>query len=143
MTTPITCSEPYDRIEKEGLPSEKCVSYKSGKGDCPTCPTKCDDGSELVMYKIMKPNTTRVLPDAESAMLDIYTNGYIAAGLDVYSDLMTYKVNCSNVITILGWCLPTQGWSTIVWLTWYSCQWLGYHSRRHSILDFGQYLVCC
>lgn len=83
-------SEPFDFIEKNGLPSEKCVGYKSGSGECPTCPSKCDDGSDMTLYKIMKPNTTRTFADAESAMLDIYTHGYIASALDVYNDVLYY-----------------------------------------------------
>lgn len=36
-------------IHNNGLPSDDCVSYKSGDGITRTCPTYCDDGSDITL----------------------------------------------------------------------------------------------
>jgi len=81
----------YDFIAEKGLPLDSCVAYHSSSGNCPTCPTKCDNGSDLKLYKLIKPGTTKVLANAESAMQDIVTYGYVSTGMDVYQDFLSYS----------------------------------------------------
>jgi len=81
----------YDFIAKSGLPLDSCVSYNSTHGDCPNCPTKCDTGSALHLYKLVKPGTTKVLANVESAMQDIVNYGYISSGMDIYQDFLHYQ----------------------------------------------------
>jgi len=81
----------YDFIAKNGLPLDSCFRYNSSYGVCPDCPTKCNDGSAIRLYKLVKPGTTQVLANVESAMQDIVNYGYVSTGIDVYNDFMMYQ----------------------------------------------------
>ena len=71
-----------------GIPTDKCVSYKSGDGRTKQYPTKCDDGSAIQAYKIKI--SKRV--DGVSAMKEeIMRNGPVEVGFTVYQDFMSYK----------------------------------------------------
>ena len=71
-----------------GIPTDKCVSYKSGDGRTKQCPAKCDDGSAIQTYKIKI--SKRV--DGVSAMKErIMCNGPVEVGFTVYQDFMSYK----------------------------------------------------
>jgi cathepsin B len=75
-------------LESTGIPSDYCVSYKSGAGgDSGTCPSTCDDGSYINLYRA---TNVRSFTDPASIQIELFTNGPIEVGFWVYEDFMAY-----------------------------------------------------
>lgn len=75
-------------LTKMGTTTLKCVSYKSGSGITGSCPTKCDDGSditEIVRSKSYK-NVCSSVESAKAALV----NGPLTTGFTVYMDFEMY-----------------------------------------------------
>ena len=80
--------EAWNFLVYTSIPTDKCVSYKSGDGGTKQYPAKCDDGSAIQTYKIKI--SKRV--DGISAMKEeIMRNGPVEVGFTVYQDFMSYK----------------------------------------------------
>jgi len=100
----------WNFLASHGVPSEACVSYTSGSGDSGTCPSKCDDGSDIKLYKATNVRTYKTVADQQ---LDILTNGPVETGFSVYQDFMTYKSGVykhttggllgGHAIKVVGW----------------------------------------
>ena len=77
-------------LQKTGVPTDKCVSYKSGKaGVTGKCPTKCDDNSAIgTLFKSTKHED--VCTNEESIKVAI-TQGALQTAFTVYSDFMYYS----------------------------------------------------
>ncbi|CAL6053484.1 Cathepsin_B [Hexamita inflata] len=76
-------------LKKTGVPTDKCVSYKSGsKGVTGKCPTTCDDQSAIVLVKSTK--FEDVCTSEESIKVGI-TQGALQTAFTVYSDFMYYN----------------------------------------------------
>jgi cathepsin B len=74
-------------LHEKGIPTNQCVSYKSGGGDSGVCPSTCDDGSPLTFY-----NSTahKILTSISDIQLELMTNGPMHVGFTVYEDFMSY-----------------------------------------------------
>ncbi|CAL6010375.1 Cathepsin_B [Hexamita inflata] len=72
-------------MKKKGVPTNKCVSYKSGKdGKTRACPTKCDDGSAIpAQFKIDKYEN---VCQGEEFIMAALTKGTVQTAFNVYSD---------------------------------------------------------
>eukprot|EP00703_Trepomonas_sp_PC1_P003540 JAP93066.1 Cathepsin B [Trepomonas sp. PC1] len=78
----------WDFIMKTGVPSFDCVCYKNKATSVePACPTKCDDNSDLELYKIK--SWAKVVGEEEFIAALQY--GPIYAGFDVYADFNDYE----------------------------------------------------
>ncbi|CAL5992858.1 Cathepsin_B [Hexamita inflata] len=76
-------------LKKTGVPTDKCVSYKSGsKGVTGKCPTTCDDKSPIVLVKSTK--FEDVCTNEESIKVGL-TQGALQTAFTVYSDFMYYN----------------------------------------------------
>jgi len=74
---------------KTGVPTDKCVEYKSGKnGQTGKCSIACDDNSEIKLYKAAK---FEDVCSGEESMKAAVTMGTIQTGFTVYSDFMYYS----------------------------------------------------
>ena len=78
----------WNFLKSNGIPTEKCVSYKSGRGSVAACPDKCDDGSAMKLYKVQNVSTAS---NSQEIMNAIYTGGPIEVGFMVFEDFMNYK----------------------------------------------------
>lgn len=96
---------------KTGVPTAKCVSYKSGKnGQTGKCPTACDDGSEI---KLVKATKFEDVCSGEESIMAAVTHGPLQTGFTVYSDFMYYEsgiyhhtsgyVEGGHAVTIVGY----------------------------------------
>lgn len=76
-------------MKNNGVPTDKCVSYKSGKdGRKRVCPIKCDDGSAIpAHFKVL--NYENVCQGEESIMAAV-TKGTVQTGITIYADFMYY-----------------------------------------------------
>jgi C1A family cysteine protease len=74
-------------IVKNGITSEKCLPYTSGSGRVPACPTKCNNGSEIIRYKggVAQNIASKDIMDT------LVQYGPLSCGFIVYSDFMNYK----------------------------------------------------
>ncbi|CAL6000907.1 Cathepsin_B [Hexamita inflata] len=83
-----TMQNPQNFLKTTGVPTKKCVSYKSGsQGDTVKCPTACDDGSKLNM---IKSQSFEDVCSGEESIRNALTKGTIQTQFDVYEDLMYY-----------------------------------------------------
>jgi cathepsin B len=99
-------------LQKTGVPTDKCVSYKSGKnGQTGKCPTTCDDNSK--METLVKSASFADVCDGEESMKNAVTKGSIQTAFTVYSDFMYYSggiyqhtsgyVEGGHAVTIVGY----------------------------------------
>ena len=63
-------------LKKTGVPTEKCVSYKSGENEqTGKCPTTCDDGSKI--EKFVKSTSFEDVCNGEESIKNAITKGSI------------------------------------------------------------------
>ena len=97
-------------MQSNGLPSDECVPYTAGTERKGKCPSKCVDGSNLVLHKVKAVRTYRTTDDAK---IDILTNGPVQTGFAVYEDFMLYESGIykhtdgmllgAHTVKVLGW----------------------------------------
>ena len=75
-------------LASHGIPTDNCVSYKSGGGNSGTCPRSCDDGSTPVFYKT---TNVRSFSNPSAIQLEVMANGPIEVAFTVYQDFYAYK----------------------------------------------------
>jgi cathepsin B len=100
----------WNFLEIDGIPSDECVSYKSGDGNSGECPDNCDDGSEIKLYRAVNTNS---FTDPSSIQLEVMTNGPIEVAFTVYEDFMSYaggvykhtygSVLGGHAVKLVGW----------------------------------------
>ncbi|CAL6034601.1 Cathepsin_B [Hexamita inflata] len=79
---------PQNFLKKTGVPTDKCVTYKSGKnGVTGKCPTTCDDKSPLVL---VKSSAFADVCTSEESLKVALTQGAVQTAFTVYSDFMYY-----------------------------------------------------
>jgi cathepsin B len=99
-------------LQKTGVPTDKCVSYKSGKnGQTGKCPTTCDDNSAI--GALIKSASFANVCAGEESMKTAVTKGSIQTAFTVYSDFMYYTggiyqhtsgyVEGGHAVTIVGY----------------------------------------
>ncbi len=84
----------WDFLTKQGIVTDACLPYTSGKGVSGVCPygagiNYCSDKKvQFVKYRAKSNGQHRTISDAKEA---ISTSGPIEAAFNVYSDFMSYK----------------------------------------------------
>ncbi|CAL6000814.1 Cathepsin_B [Hexamita inflata] len=79
---------PQHFLKKTGVPTDKCVSYKSGKTNITgKCPTTCDDQTPLVLFK--SAGFADVCSSEESIKVAL-TQGSLQTSFTVYTDFAYY-----------------------------------------------------
>ena len=96
-------------LVEKGTVTEACVPYVSGNGKVPACPSRCQNGSALVRYRIRAGQVhTR-----DTVQSELYNNGPVYFRFSVYTDLMnygsgiyTYKYGTlvsGHAVLLVGW----------------------------------------
>ncbi|CAL5973063.1 Cathepsin_B [Hexamita inflata] len=79
---------PQSFLKRTGVPTQKCVSYKSGlTGKVMKCPSGCDNGANMQLVKSV---SFEDVCSGEESIMNALTQGTIQSQLDVYSDFMYY-----------------------------------------------------
>lgn len=96
-------------VRDHGIATEECLAYASSSGSVPSCPSKCNNGSEINRTKISSYKQLTVNEAQEAIM----TKGPISAGFTVYLDFEFYSsgvyqhkipiVMGGHAILIIGW----------------------------------------
>ncbi|CAL6000961.1 Cathepsin_B [Hexamita inflata] len=75
-------------LKVNGVPTKKCVSYKSGStGEQFKCQTSCDDGSTM---KVVNSVAFQDVCSGEESIMNAINNGTIQAQMDIHSDFFYY-----------------------------------------------------
>ncbi|CAL6020223.1 Cathepsin_B [Hexamita inflata] len=83
-------STPQKFLKKTGVPTDACVSYKSGPTNITgKCPNSCDDGSVMKLFKSV--TFDDVCTTEESIKIAI-TQGSVQTGFTVYNDFRYYMM---------------------------------------------------
>jgi cathepsin B len=102
----------WSYLQNTGVVEESCISYVSGNGQVPSCPKTCDDGSAKKKYKCSSSSVTKSSGPA-AIKSDIFANGPVETGFDVYEDFFSYKSGIyhytsgskagGHAVKIIGW----------------------------------------
>ncbi|KAL0244511.1 hypothetical protein GEMRC1_008595 [Eukaryota sp. GEM-RC1] len=95
-----------------GVVEDSCMKYVSGRaGQVPPCPSQCEDGSALKMYKAA--NAYDVSSSEAAIMSEIQQYGSVEVGFSVYSDFMSYRsgiyhhqtgyLQGGHAVKMIGW----------------------------------------
>lgn len=85
-------SNEWQFLASTGTTTDACQPYVSGGGDVPECPTTCQDGSPIKLYKADQKTIQLFDPsNLAAAQQDIMTYGSIQMGFMVYQDFFTYS----------------------------------------------------
>ncbi|KAL0245963.1 hypothetical protein GEMRC1_007179 [Eukaryota sp. GEM-RC1] len=95
-----------------GVVEDSCMKYVSGRaGQVPPCPSQCEDGSALKMYKAA--NAYDVSSSEQAIMSEIQQYGSVEVGFSVYSDFMSYRsgiyhhqtgyLQGGHAVKMIGW----------------------------------------
>lgn len=76
-------------LQASGTTTDECVSYKSGGGVTQSCPTKCDDGSNIPA--LVKSKDHADVCTSEESMKNAIAEGPITAAFQVYMDFELYE----------------------------------------------------
>jgi len=104
-------------LESTGVVTDSCWPYQSGAGFVPTCSsfTTCADGSTLRKYYAKK-NSTKSFRNATAIQNEMLVNGPVEAGMDVYSDFMSYSsgiyTNTTGATYLGGHAVKIVGWGS-------------------------------
>ena len=100
-------------LEKPGLVTEECFPYTSGAGEAPDCPKqKCTGTGKWKEYKCQHSSTV-INDEVDAIKSDIYENGPVETGFEVFDDFMQYKSGVyryttgnllgGHAVKIIGW----------------------------------------
>ena len=105
-------------LEKEGIVTDKCFSYKSGDGKLiPSCSSVCENSSEkFFTYKAIT-GSSKQFTCSLQMQKEILTNGPVQTGFIVYEDFMHYKSGIyqytggrklgGHAVRVIGWGLES------------------------------------
>ena len=97
-------------LVKNGTVTEECMPYSSSDGinyEILECPSKCEDGSDIIKYYSKSAYTTKFdynqenYYDIVTLMIDLLINyGPLQSEIDVYDDFsnLIYEYDCENLI---------------------------------------------
>jgi len=98
-------------LTNTGIVTDTCLPYTSGKGKTVACPKKCSDSEAFTKYKCSGAATKSTT--VAQIKSDIYNNGPVETGFNVYADFMNYKsgvyhhvsgaLEGGHAVKILGW----------------------------------------
>lgn len=102
----------WSYIANTGVATDDCTPYVSGTGTVPSCPKTCADGSAIKKYKCAK-STTVNAKGVAAVQSEVYANGPVETGFDVYEDFFSYKSGVyiytagakagGHAVKIIGW----------------------------------------
>jgi len=101
-------------LSDSGIVTDKCFPYGAQAGTPPQCVSKCEDGEAWKKYKA---KNAAQITGVDNIKKEIYTNGPVEAGFNVYKSFMSYKsgvyqhhwwaiwdsLEGGHAIKILGW----------------------------------------
>ncbi|KAK2945248.1 putative Cathepsin B [Blattamonas nauphoetae] len=100
---------PHAHMLETGATTEECMSYKSFAGRVPTCPSKCDNGSEIIRHKYKSIAQYTV----DNVMEGLMNDGPMFFAFTVYEDFGFYrsgiykhkygKAEDGHAVTLIGW----------------------------------------
>ncbi|CAL6020736.1 Cathepsin_B [Hexamita inflata] len=74
-------------LKETGVPTDKCVSFRSGTGKNIKCPTVCDDGLKL---NLIKSSSYQDVCSGEQSIMIALTKGTVQTTIDLYTDFFFY-----------------------------------------------------
>ena len=93
---------------KLGLPELSCINYNAT--DVQECPTRCDNGGALEMYKV---RSVKAYRGPSAIQMALMTGGPVETGFDVYADFYSYSSGIyahtyggfmgGHAVKIVGW----------------------------------------
>lgn len=102
----------WSYLSNTGVVTDECTPYVSGDGSVPSCPKTCADGSARNKYKCAKSSTVNA-KGVSAIQSEIYANGPVETGFDVYEDFFSYKSGIyhytagskagGHAVKIIGW----------------------------------------
>jgi cathepsin B len=102
----------WSYLSSTGVATDDCTPYTSGTGQVQSCPKSCADGSSIKKYKCAKSSTVNAKGVAK-IQSEIYANGPVETGFDVYEDFFSYKSGIyhytagskagGHAVKIIGW----------------------------------------
>ena len=102
----------WSYIANTGVATDDCTPYVSGAGTVPSCSKTCADGSAIKKYKCAK-STTVNAKGVAAVQSEVYANGPVETGFDVYEDFFSYKSGVytytagakagGHAVKIIGW----------------------------------------
>jgi len=97
-------------MQNTGIVTDSCFAYSSGDGSAPKCATSCEDGS---IYKKYKAASVVKATNQKEIQSEIYANGPVETGFNVYADFMNYesgiyhhvtgRLEGGHAVKIVGW----------------------------------------
>ena len=142
-------------LVKNGTVTEECLPYASGNGrNRESCPAKCKNGDDLVLYYAKNAYTTEEdysqenFYDIVTVIIDqLITYGPVESGFSVYSDFYNLRSNsnCKNTIYKLSENAEQQGGHAVV-IVGYGVQnnryyWIAQNSWGSNFCDGGFFKV--
>jgi cathepsin B len=102
----------WSYLQNTGVATDDCKPYVSGDGHVPSCAKTCDDGTPILKYKCAKSSVVNAKGPAQ-IQSEVYANGPVETGFDVYEDFMSYKSGIyhytagsklgGHAVKIIGW----------------------------------------
>jgi cathepsin B len=102
----------WSYLTSTGIVTDTCTPYVSGDGSVPKCPKTCEDGSDRKKYKCASGSVVKA-SGAASIQSEIFANGPLETGFDVYEDFFSYKSGIyhytsgakagGHAVKIIGW----------------------------------------
>ena len=78
----------WNFLATTGIPTDNCDPYTSGGGDVGSCPTACNNGAAIKLYKAKNPQQLNTITDIQN---DLQQNGPVQAAFSVYQDFFSCK----------------------------------------------------
>nr|AKC55968.1 Fowlerpain-2 [Naegleria fowleri] len=113
----------WNFLATTGIPTDNCDPYTSGGGDVGSCPTACNNGAAIKLYKAKNPQQLNTITDIQN---DLQQNGPVQAAFSVYQDFFSYKSGVyrhvsgslagGHAIKIVGWGVTSDGRNTPYWI---------------------------
>jgi cathepsin B len=108
-----------------GVPIDSCDPYTAGGGSVTACPTTCNNGNALKLYKA-KTSTVAQLANVADTQADLQANGPVQAAFSVYQDFFSYQSGVyrhvsgslagGHAIKIIGWGVTSDSHATPYWI---------------------------
>jgi cathepsin B len=102
----------WSYLQNTGAVTDACTPYVSGDGVVPACPKTCADGSPRLKYKCAGNSVVKASGPA-AIQSEIFANGPVETGFDVYEDFFNYKSGIyvytsgakagGHAVKIIGW----------------------------------------
>jgi len=99
-------------MENKGIVTDSCFPYTAGAGKEATCASSCVDGSKYQKYTCESDSTVKAT-SVKEIQSEIYANGPMETGFNVYADFMNYKsgvyyhvsgaLEGGHAVKIVGW----------------------------------------